>query len=304
MNKYLIFSILFLIDFSFLWGCDICGCSVSGSYFGLLPQYRKHFLGLRSNLRTYRVKHPPLFAGDKLIYSNDKSLSTEIWGKYQWNNKIQIIGIFPYIMNQRKEDNITLYSYGIGDVSFNLLYNIWKTPDSVASQFKHSLLIGAGVKLPTGKYQNTIVYKDLILPGFQMGTASWDIPLSFLYTVKRKSLGFNTEMTYQFNTLNRYGYHFGNRLSTALRVFYWKYRPSLSILPQIGFSYENYQQDKKENQWVRYTGGNAIGASAGIDLYKGRWGIGVNTWLPIYQNIGEKHIKMLPRLTTNLLFLF
>jgi hypothetical protein len=75
-------------------------------------------------------------------------------------------------------------------------------------------------------------------------------------------------------------------------------------LPQIGFSYENYQQDKKENQWVRYTGGNAIGASAGIDLYKGRWGIGVNTWLPIYQNIGEKHIKMLPRLTTNLLFLF
>ncbi len=303
MKSYTILAILFLFNLKVL-GCDICGCSVSGSYFGLLPQYRKHFIGLRTNLRTIEVKHPPLFAGEKTVYSNDLAFSTEMWGKYQLNNKLQIIGILPYQFNERKEEGIHLKHNGLGDISLSLIYKVWSTPDSNQNSFKQSILIGGGLKIPTGKYFNTVVYNGLILPGFQTGTASWDIPVNFLYTIKRKSLGLNTEMTYQFNTTNRYGYQFGNRFSSAIRLFYWKYKPLLSILPQAGFSYENYAQDKKENVLVRYTGGSSVWSFAGIDLYKGRWGIGLNTWYPIYQNVGEKHIKMLPRLTTNFLFLF
>lgn len=298
-----LFALLFLV-YAKVWGCDICGCSINGSYFGLLPQYRKHFLGLRTNYRSYQIKHPPLFAGEKLIYSNDLALSTEIWGKYQVNNKWQLLVAIPYQYNERKEESIKLTSHGLSDVTLNGMITIWRTSDSVKSNYRHSILLGAGVKIPTGSHHDTIVYKGLRLPGFQIGTGSWDFPLSFLYTLKRKSLGLNMEMTYLFNTKNRYGYQMGNRFSSALRFFYWKYEPSMSFLPQIGFSYESFLQDKKENQWVRYTGGNAVWSLSGIDIYKGRWGLGFSAWYPVYQNMGEQYIKMLPRLQTQLLFLF
>lgn len=301
--KILLLSALFLVCTK-AWGCDICGCSINGSYFGLLPQYRKHFLGLRTNYRGYQIKHPPLFAGEKLVYSNDLALTTEIWGRYQVNNKFQFLVVIPYQYNERKEEGIKLISHGLSDITLNGMVTIWKTSDTLMSSYSQSILMGGGMKIPTGSHHDTIVYKGLKLPGFQIGTGSWDFPISFLYTLKRKSLGVNIEMTYQFNTKNRYGYQMGNRLVNAVRFFYWKYKPSMSFLPQIGFSYENFLQDKKENQWVRYTGGNAVWSLSGIDIYKGRWGLGFNTWFPVYQNMGEQHIKMLPRFQTQLLFLF
>ncbi|MEM4326476.1 MAG: hypothetical protein QXU40_04175 [Candidatus Pacearchaeota archaeon] len=304
MNKRIVFIISGLILSVRLMGCDICGCSINGSYFGLLPQYRKHFIGLRTNYRVFQIKHPPLFSGESVVYSNDKAFTTEIWGRYQWGKKIQTFMSIPYQFNQRIENDIQIKDQGLGDITVNVLYTIWKTPDTVKAIAKQTLTIGLGIKVPTGKHLNTVVYNDLLLPGFQIGSASWDFPINFLYTIKRKSLGMNTEMTYQVNTKNRYSYKFGNRFSSAVRFFYWKYKPSLSILPQIGFSYENYNQDIKEKQWVRYTGGHTVWSFAGMDLYKGKWGLGAQAWYPLYQNVGEKHIKMLPRLTANLLFLF
>ncbi len=302
--KFILFIIIVFVLHNELKSCDICGCSVSGNYFGLLPQYRKHFIGLRVHYRTYSIKHPPLFAGESVQYSNDLVFSTEIWGRYQIHKRLQLIGSMPYQFNQRKENEIKLSSNGVGDGSCFIFGNVWKTSDTSQVKIKQSISLGAGIKVPTGKHENTVVYKGLILPGFQMGSASWDFPVSLIYIAKLKSLGINTEMTYQFNTLNRYNYHFGNRLSSALRVFYWKYRPAISVLPQLGISYEHYNSDKRKGRWVRYTGGSALWSFAGLDLYKGRWGLGINSWLPIYQNIGEKHIKMFPRITTNFLILF
>lgn len=303
MKKYLVLFI-WLLGAESLLSCDICGCSVSGSYYGLFPQYRKHFIGLRTHYRTYQIKHPPLFASEQLIYSNDLSFVSEIWGKYQINKKLQGIINFPYQYNQRQENGILLSSHGFGDASLIILYNLWSTPDSTKGFFKHAWVLGGGIKIPTGKYQNSVIYKDLILPGFQIGSASWDFPLSFLYTIKRKSIGMNLEMTYQINTQNRYGYEFGNRISSAIRFFYWKFQPNFSYLPQTGISYENFGRDIKENRIVKYTGGNAVWSFYGMDIYKGRWGLGIHGWLPIYQNVGEVHVKMQPRLSTNLLFLF
>jgi hypothetical protein len=301
MKNYIVSIIIPCLLSLKIYACDICGCSVSGSYFGIFPQYRKHFIGLRSNYRNYRVKHPPLFAGENVVYSKDLSFNNEIWGKYQVHKKLQMIAVLPFLYNQRKENDLVINKSGIGDITCFLLYSLLSPKDSL--KFKHQMVLGTGLKIPTGSYQNTMVYKDVPLPGFQMGTASWDIPLSLLYTLKRKSLGLNLEINYQWNTINRYEYQFGNKLSSAIRVFHWKYNPILSFLPQIGISYENFQRDKKNSLEVKYTGGNALWAHGGIDLYKGKWGLGLNAWVPIYQNIGEKHIQMLPRLSTNFLYL-
>ena len=45
--RYLFVFVLLAGATTVALACDVCGCSAGGNYFGILPRFGKHFLGIR-----------------------------------------------------------------------------------------------------------------------------------------------------------------------------------------------------------------------------------------------------------------
>ncbi|MEO0333200.1 MAG: hypothetical protein AAF223_16195, partial [Bacteroidota bacterium] len=47
MKSIFALFILIITTVSSSHACDVCGCSLGSNYFGILPQFDKHFVGVR-----------------------------------------------------------------------------------------------------------------------------------------------------------------------------------------------------------------------------------------------------------------
>lgn len=55
--------------------CDVCGCSIGGNYFGILPQFHRHFVGIRYSEQSFRSAHS-LSAARLGNYDSDEQFRT------------------------------------------------------------------------------------------------------------------------------------------------------------------------------------------------------------------------------------
>ncbi|HRG08837.1 MAG TPA: hypothetical protein PLJ08_09690, partial [Cyclobacteriaceae bacterium] len=217
--------------------CDVCGCSLGGNYFGILPQFNKNFVGLRwSQAKFYaHMNHDSQYLGEE--YSNDTYTKVELWGRFYINKRVQLFAFVPYSFNNMNGTEQKIKTHGLGDVT--LLSNIMllNTGESKTSKFKHTLMAGGGIKLPTGK--NNLEDGGLLVnPNFQLGTGSVDFLLSTVYTIRYQKVGFNTEAGYKINTRNNNDYLFGNQFNLSGQFFYWQNVKAFSFLPNAGLHYE------------------------------------------------------------------
>ncbi|MBP8240682.1 MAG: hypothetical protein KAX50_12000 [Saprospiraceae bacterium] len=61
MKTVLTAALLWVLASGQVLACDVCGCAVGGNYLGILPQFRRHFAGVRFQYRTFDSEHPNLF---------------------------------------------------------------------------------------------------------------------------------------------------------------------------------------------------------------------------------------------------
>ena len=54
----------------------------------------------------------------------------------------------------------------------------------------------------------------------------------------------------------------------------------------------------------RMTGGQALLAVAGMEVFSGKWGLGCTYLHPVYQNLGDGFVQARPRFSANLMFIF
>lgn len=284
--------------------CDICGCSVSGNTFGILPQFQRHFAGIKYNYRAFRTEHPPLFANSKKVVSNEYYHTAEAWGRFVPHKRVQLFAFVPTHFYKKQEDGITTLSNGLGDASLIVNYILLNTAnDSADSDWKHALQMGGGVKLPTGK-NSFAENNENTIPQMQPGTGSVDFPLNIIYTLRYKSFGLNSEYNYRVNLANAQGYKFGDRFNATTRVFYWKKFEHYTFLPNTGISYEHGAADVKDGVLQDYTGGNVVLANAGMDFYFNKFSVGLSAQQPVYQYLGENYIHAKTRFSTNFIYLF
>lgn len=280
-TKIYITVILFTISFSDLLACNVCGCGVGNYHYGILPQFQKNFVGLRYRYRSY-LSH--LEDGHMAHHSSETFQSAELWGRFYPVERLQAFVFIPYNINERQEGSKMTYLRGIGDVVVSANYNIINTYDSTASNWKHNLLAGAGVKLPTGAFRKL---EDglTINQNFQLGTGSVDLLLNLIYTVRYKRMGINTEFTYNVNGTNRDEYHFGNTSRTGLSAFYILNAGSVTVMPNAGVSIETYEDNSQFGEPFSDTGGWAILYQAGIESYYRNFAFGLS-----YQDPGRQEL--------------
>ena len=279
---YFVFVLLLLSSFD----SNACngGCPSGGGYMEIVPQFSKNFIGMRYRMRSFSS-----VASHGIGNSSSKHLfqTAELWGRFYPSKRIQAFVFLPYQFNSETVDHVTSRIENIGDMSFIFNYNLINTGDSLDRDWKHNLLLGVGAKLPTGKYQQRNVEKQMYPVAFQAGTGAYSAILSGMYTLRYRKIGLNSNFSYYYNGKNELDYSFGNLASGSLSAFYWFKVNSVSILPSVGTYLENTQRDIDNGYYVNTTGGTLGYYSVSTDVYVNRFAISLNVQMPYLQHIAS-----------------
>ncbi|MFM6925594.1 MAG: hypothetical protein ACKOU7_08835 [Ferruginibacter sp.] len=293
MKKIILIITIVLFSVNPTRACEICGCGQGNYYFGLMPQFKHHFIGLRYQYKKFNT----VMADDPTQFSRDHYKTMELWGGWNFGKKWQVLAVIPYnFVHQVSDDGIT-NNQGIGDIALMVNYKLFSKNTttakgrSVAQQF----WVGAGVKMPTGKFNVDATDPALVsLANTQTGTASTDFMLNAMYNVSINKVGLNTSASYKLNTTNSDHYTFGNRFFASSILSYAIKKSQVSILPNFGFMYEQTGINKLEKQKVEQTGGNLLSAAAGLEAGYKKFTVGTNLQLPLSQDFasGQTEVKL------------
>jgi hypothetical protein len=278
---YFILTVVLLPNIS--QACDICGCSAGGMYVGILPQFQQNFVGLRYQFRQFDSKH---IVNNYPVFSSDRFHSVELWGRFYPHRKVQVMAFMPLNIFSKDESNRITQTIGQGDLLVMANYLAVNTADTIISWWKHNLMVGGGLKLPTGEF-NHYRNDSLLNPNLQSGTGSWDFLVNGNYTVRYKKIGLNIEANARFTTSNVHGYRFGHRFNGAMRLFMWTKIKKTSFVPHVGLLIDFSMKDRKKNLIVPETGGMSLSPQAGLDIYiMGKWMIGASVSHAMWENLG------------------
>lgn len=285
--------------------CDACGCSASGQTLGLLPQHYPHFAGIQYQYRVLHNTFPALLDGRPDDESVQRYQTIQAWGRYALSERIQLYAFVPYQYNVREEKGVRTSTSGLGDVS--ALVNVTVLKKTPAKGTNHLLLIGGGLKAPTGKNMGISELDRRGVPNAQPGTGSWDLMFTGNYTLKGRAYGLNLDASYTLTTANADNYKYGNRLSAGLTAFRnceageWRLVPMAGIrVDQVLHDYDNYKE-----RWLnRQTGGYISYGSLGLQAFCRHWGITGQAFCPLMQDYARGHVKAGFRAETGLMYLF
>lgn len=286
--------------------CDLCGCSASNQYLGILPQFYKQFIGLQYQYTGFTARQASLMDPAEYETAYEFNNTLQLWGRYYIGDRIQLFSFVPYHMNNGSDAGSAFKTNGIGDVS--VLANVVAIKDDSSCKTWHqTLLMGGGVKMPTGKYTGITTLDEEGLPNVQAGTGSWDFIANANYTVRRQKIGINADVSYTMSTANTAGYKYGNRLNTGLMGFYWWAKNKISVLPQAGIKYEYtlHDYDNYSRKWLNEnSGGNILLGAVGVQSFYKQFGAKVVYNIPMSQHYAAGNVTVKPRLETSVFFLF
>lgn len=298
--KTKIILLLLLLSSQTTTACDICGCGVGSYYIGLLPDFKQRFAGLRYQYKTMRSHLGP--GGSTSYLTTDETYQTaELWGGWNIGKKFRVLGFVPLNFSERSNQGISKSKTGLGDIAVTGYYQVFSKMNTVA----HSLWIGGGVKLPTGKYEPAERKDNEDSPNnFQLGTASVDFTLNAMYDIRLMDLGLNTNISYKLNTRNKYDYQYGNKFSANLLAYY-KLRPlkALSISPNAGILFETADKDTEQIK-IDVSGGYTLMGTAGVELSFKQYAIGGNFQPVLSQELAGMKVKAGNRAMVHLTYLF
>jgi hypothetical protein len=282
MRKFIITGVfILLLQTSF--ACDICGCS-SGNYFvGPFPWFHKHFVGVRYTFRTFHS----VVKDDVTEFSKDFYQTTEVWGGWNIGKRWQLLTFLPFNVNRQESDDGVMKSSAFGDATVIASYNLLskKTTSKSGNGVSQQLWIGAGVKLPTGKFSAD---EEDFIPSAnnQAGTGSVDLLLNTMYSVRINQWGVSSNINYKINR-DAHNYQFGNRFNASAFVFRSLATPKVTFNPNVGLLYESIEANKLGGLKVNDTGGRALFAATGMETTFKKIAIGFNAQLPVEQHLSN-----------------
>lgn len=276
------------------FACDICGCGVGGSYIGILPDFNKKIIGLRYRMSSIKT-HLGIGGSPSYLTTNERYQVAELWSAVNITRKTRLMLTVPYNFNEQQNQSGTVRKNGLGDISLTGFYNIINSRRPAANNklLIQSLWLGAGIKLPTGKYQPANRESIAGSPNvFQLGTGSTDFTLTAMYDIRLQDIGLNVNSSYKINTTNKYEYGYGNKLSINTQLYHkftlWK---NGSIAPNAGILFEQSENDTDNKYRVDISGGNIMMGTIGTELNIKKIMLGFNWQTPLRQNLARQIVK-------------
>lgn len=299
MRKILFF--LLLVSHTTL-SCDLCGCSNSNSFFGLMPASNRGFLGVR-----YRTTSFDSHIGSSYLASHELFQSTELWGRFYPVKNIQVLGFLPYNMHSQQTSTQKFHITGLGDPSFLIQYNLINTLlDTTYRELNHNLLVGGGLKLPLGQFRYDAANpSEVANANFQLGTGSFDYTIQSTYGIRYQAWGMNIDGQVKLSGTNSEEYKFGDRISGAATLFYaYGKGHRITLMPYINMYAEYSSHDKSQGLINTRTGGSMSLAGLGIECTSRQLMFGTTIQTPIIQQLSGGEIKANNRISAHFTILF
>ncbi len=233
--------------------CDICGC-----YMGITPYDNQSSITLLHRYRSFSgysgQKHPIFPGSSQLFKFANKTNSpiskhngnptdyevyraTEIRARYFLSKRIELNAILPYISNSEKYNSNLNTLTGIGDVNLFAGYHLLRKLDKPI--INQRLIVGLGVKLPTGKYKTENFEGIKFGTLHQLGTGSINRFIYANYLMGYKKAGLSLSATYKINGANNQQESIGNSSTSFLNFFYnVKLNNTYKMMPSAQFAYE------------------------------------------------------------------
>lgn len=301
-------ALIFFISFCFTKAiaCDICGCGVGGNYIGILPEFHKHIVGIRYRFNSLKT-HLGIGGAPTYLTTAETYQTAEWWGGWSIGKKLRLMAAIPYGFNERNNQGIRKSKNGLGDIAVTGYYQLLNNKQTVFTKnlLVQTLWIGAGIKLPTGKYtaadkQNAAQNTNL----FQLGTASTDFTLNAMYDVRVQDAGLNISAGYKINTANKYQYNYGNKLNGTAQLYYkFRIKNKCTLAPNAGIMYERSKKDIDNKIAVDVSGGNLVVGTLGIETGFKKAAIGASWQTPVSQSLANGFVKAGNRAMLHLSFL-
>ncbi|WP_051633308.1 hypothetical protein [Thermonema rossianum] len=292
MRYFILLLVIALLPVSNTQACEICGCGAGSYYFGIMPQFHRHFVGLRYRQAGFRSH-----VNSDYLRTQEQFHIAEIWGRFYVHPRVQVMVFVPYGLHTREVESSRSQSslQGMGDAMVMGMYRVWDTAQDTTRvrSWKHAFWLGGGVKTPTGVYdsQGDLYNDPAANPNFQIGTGSWDFLLSALYTFRFTRWGISSQWSYKHNTANRDHYRFGHRLTQNTEFFYIHQLRRFGIMPHAGIYSEWIQKDENSRKVMESTGGYSHNAVAGLDLFfKQKVQVGFLVQSPIDQKLSAGEV--------------
>ncbi len=278
--------------------CDICGCFMgltpydNQSNFGILYRYRSFngYTGQRhrifpQNSSFFMPKDnqsAPITSHNNNPADYEVYRTMEVRGRYFIHQRIELNAILPYNSNsERYNGNLSSIS-GIGDANLYAGYHLIRKLDQ--SAINQRLIVGAGLKLPTGKnnIRNTagIRYSALMQPG----TGSTDGFIYANYLLGFKKFGFSVNTSYKMNGENSAAEGISNSITSYLNLFYTqKISKNWQVMPSAQFFYEKSAGETYRGIKTGEHEMNNIMGGIGADLYYKNIAINMGLQSNLYQ---------------------
>ena len=285
-------------------GCDICGCAAGGNVISNLPSQDVNFVGVKYNQLSYidPIEDFSNNAGEAI--KNDRSHRSNLWFRHKLGSRWQLYAIFPYQVHERfYVDGGVDQINGLGDISTVFNYKMIASKDSTKGKWRHNLIAGIGVKLPTGKYRNRNRQRTLFPQNFQIGTGAFTFSPDIIYTLNSNDWGFNADLFYNYNTTNESLYKVGNQLSSGFYVYYWYRGDGYSLMPRLGGYFEWFDKDKEYDYTLKYSGGSLLYGTMGLDWYVGKFRVSGSYLVPTYYKFSSQTIPS-TRFSVGVIYIF
>ena len=274
--------------------CDACGCSATGGSMGFASLLNTNFVGLRYIYQRY--------SSTDGLYENspwytEQFNSIQVWGRIPVFKNAQLSVLMPYHFNSRETGTGSHHISGAGDLTVIGLYRVFQTMTD-STFFVHTVQLGAGVKAPTGKYDEA--NNGSINPGFQLGTGSWDYLFLAEHIIRRKQFGFQSMLNYIVKSANDKNYRFGNQFNYSGTLFWLHETEKFSVSPQLGLAGEVSASNHQYGQSVPKTSGNIVFGKLGVEAGLKKWSAWAQFLLPVSQDLTGGRVDAKYRIGLNL----
>jgi len=255
---------------------------------------------MRYSFRSFNT----VLNSDASQFSKDFYQTTEIWGGFNINNKIQILSFIPYNFDYSNTDDGIKKSNGFGDITFIGNYNLLnsKSLNKDTLTVGQQLWIGGGLKLPTGHY-SVDAAEIVSSANSQAGTGSLDFLLTTSYSLVIDNWGLTSNLNYKINQAAS-DFRFGNRFTATAFTFYAFHLKNTSLSPNIGLLYEYLNPNELAGAKIASTGGQALLGAVGVEARFNKITVGLNAQLPLEANISDGQTKINLRGMAHLTYAF
>ncbi|GAB4092911.1 transporter family protein [Flaviaesturariibacter terrae] len=293
-SRYALFLLMPLLGNVPAGACDICGCGVSYYNPNLFPHLARNYFGISYLHRVYRT-YTDEGAG------RESYNSLLLTAQYSVSSRFKLMAQLPWQANSLQGASTVRYLGGLGDASLLGQYRVWDRASDKG--LRQTLLLGAGVKLPSGRYTGADAGKAGE-QNFQLGTGSTDLLLNGAYRVSLPRWTFSANGSYKYNTSNRDGFRYGDMVSSGLQAAYRKEWRRWSLAPYVQLSGEWQLPDARQHVIQEESGGRVLYTGAGVDINTRRLAFGINYQAAPLQRLAGGQVEVGGGLSLRSTFLF